>query len=194
MDVDFCACFNYGFCFYSFSFVFIWFMFSLSNFSSMYIYLNAFLRVLNGAEEEGAIDQRISIIHQHHFLAQNARHVSLLVSCERWENKHSRVIIAVLSFVFNLGRKWNVKSFFQTAKKHFATWSRKKFLINLRNSKVLSCSFFKRRQWTSSLYIFNLIKLPLVVSQSVSVWKFPTWWQNKFSSKVFHLTFQSVHH
>lgn len=46
-------------------------------------YLDAFLRVLDGAEEEGAVDQRVSVIHQHHFFAQDARHVRLLVGCQR---------------------------------------------------------------------------------------------------------------
>lgn len=67
-----------------------------------FIYLDALFGVLNGTEKEGPVDQRISIVYQHHFLAQDARHVGLLVSGERGQNEHSRVIVAVLSFVFNL--------------------------------------------------------------------------------------------
>ena len=77
----------------------IFFFTSQADFMS---YLDAFLRVLNWTEKESAIDQRISIIHQHHFFAQDARHVSLLMSCERWQHKHSRIVVSVLSFVFNL--------------------------------------------------------------------------------------------
>lgn len=50
--------------------------------SFCFSYLDTFVRVLDGAEEEGAVDQRIAIVHKHHFLAQNARHVRLLVGCE----------------------------------------------------------------------------------------------------------------
>lgn len=45
-------------------------------------YLDTLLRMLNRTEKEGAIDQRISVVHQHHFLAQNARHVRFLVCRE----------------------------------------------------------------------------------------------------------------
>jgi hypothetical protein len=50
--------------------------------SSRFPHLDAVFRVLNWTEEEGAVDQRISIVHQHHFLAGDARHVSLLVGGE----------------------------------------------------------------------------------------------------------------
>jgi hypothetical protein len=66
-------------------------------FSFGFTYLDAFFRVLNGTEEEGAVDQWISIIHQHHFRAQDARHVRLLMGCEGGEHKHSRVIVAMFS-------------------------------------------------------------------------------------------------
>lgn len=46
-------------------------------------YLDAFLRVLDGAEKEGAVNQWVSVVDQHHFFAQDARHMRLLVGCQR---------------------------------------------------------------------------------------------------------------
>lgn len=64
------------------SFYDLWIYHQEQSFCFSFSYLDTFVGVLDGAEEEGAVDQRISVVHEHHFLAQNARHVRLLVGCE----------------------------------------------------------------------------------------------------------------
>lgn len=152
------ARFNY--CFHVFLFCWLalmiyWLAITSSLASSSY--LDAFVGVLNWAEKESPIDQRITIVYQHDFLAENARHVSLLVSGEWRQYEHSGVVVSMLSFVLNLPREnENVKTFLnKITTQKIAMWSRKSLNeLSKQTTKLelsVYCLLFRLRRPASSL-------------------------------------------
>lgn len=67
-----------------------------------FTHLNAALGVLLRTEEEGAVDQRIAIEHQHRFLAQDAGDATLLVLGERRQDEQTRLVVAMVALVLHL--------------------------------------------------------------------------------------------
>lgn len=61
--------------------------------------------MLSGAQEEGAIDQRITIENVKGLLTQRAGNPRLLLTSQGRQDKEPRVVIAVVTLVFNLQQR-----------------------------------------------------------------------------------------
>lgn len=73
-------------------------------------HLDAPVGMFLGAQEERAIDQRVTIKDQHRLLAQDTGHAALLVRCQRGQDEQAGLIVAMIALVLNLQWKKKKKS------------------------------------------------------------------------------------